>query len=73
MGTISRSAIRKLVKKHFDVNITEDGAEEIAKILEIEASKISDFAVRNSKKSGTGKVTKKDIREYVIKGGEWKA
>lgn len=69
MGNISRASIKKLVKKHFDVSITDGGAEEIAKILESEAETISKFAVGNAKKNSRDRVTKKDIRDYVIKGG----
>jgi len=68
LGTISRSSIKKLVKKHFAVNITEGGAEEIAKILEAQAQNISKFAVKNAKKNSRDKVTKKDINDYMIKG-----
>jgi histone H3/H4 len=67
MATISRDAIKKLVKKRFGAGITESGAEEFAKILEHEASVISAFAVENSKKNKRDKVTRKDIRDYVIK------
>ena len=69
MGSISRSSIKKLIKRHFDVSITNGGAEEIAKILEGEAKNISSFAVKNAKKNSRDKVTKKDIHDYVIKGG----
>ncbi len=68
MGKISRDSIKKLVKKHFGVSVTNGGADEIAKILEVEAEYISDFAVRNAKEKRSGKVTKRDIRDYVIKG-----
>ncbi len=68
VGRISRDAIRKLVKKHFDVSVTAGGAEEIAKILENEAEKIASYAVKNAKKDSRDKVIKKDIKDYVIKG-----
>ncbi|MHB1829961.1 MAG: hypothetical protein ACYCO0_01065 [Candidatus Micrarchaeaceae archaeon] len=68
MGTISRASIKKLIKKHFDVKVTDGGVDEIAKILELEAVRISDFAVRNAKKNKRDNVTKKDINDYVIKG-----
>lgn len=64
MATISRASIKKLVKKHFNVNITDNGADELARILEAEAKKIASFAVN----SGKGKVTRKDIHDYMIKG-----
>ena len=65
MGRISRDAIRRLVKKHFDVNVTEGGAEEIAKILESEAKRIASYAVKNAKKNSRNKVIKTDIKDYV--------
>ena len=68
MGTISRASIKKLIKKHFDVKVTDGGVDEIAKILELEAVRISDFAVRSAKKNRRDKVTRKDINDYVIKG-----
>jgi histone H3/H4 len=68
VGKISRDSIKKLINKHFAVSVTDGGADEIAKILEVEAERISDFAVKNAKKNRRDKVTKKDIKEYVIKG-----
>jgi histone H3/H4 len=68
VGKISRDSIKKLVKKHFAVSVTDGGADEIAKILEVEAERISSFAVKNAKKNRRDKVTKRDIKEYVIKG-----
>ena len=68
MANISRNSIKKLVKEHFSVGITDGGADELAFILENEAKRISSFAVDNAKKCSRGKVTKKDIVDYVIKG-----
>ena len=68
LGKISRDAIKKLIKKHFEVSVTDGGADEIAKILEVEAERISNFAVKNAKKNRRDKVTKRDIHDYVIKG-----
>jgi histone H3/H4 len=70
MAKISRSSVRKFVREHFGVNITDGGADEIAGILEGEASRISSFAVGNARKDSREKVTKKDIIDYVIKGQE---
>lgn len=69
MANISRDSIKKLVKDQFKVSITDGGAEAIASILEGEAKKISDFAVRNAKSNSRDKVTKTDIVDYVIKEG----
>ncbi len=68
MASISRAAIRKLVKSHFKVNITDGGADEIAKILEDEAAAISHYAVGSAKTDKRDRVTKKDISDYIIKG-----
>lgn len=67
MANISRGAIKDFVKSRFGVNITDDGAAEIAEILEKEAQKISSFAVENAKKQNREKVTKKDINDYAIR------
>ena len=69
VGKISRESVKRLAKKHFGVSITNGGADEIACILEGEAKLISDFAVNNAKKNSRSKVTKKDIHDYMIKGG----
>lgn len=68
MANISTASIKKLIREYFDADITEDGAEEMAKVLSLEAKKISKFAVNNAKKEKREKVTKKDIMEYVYKG-----
>ncbi len=67
MAKISKSSIKALVKRNFKVSITDDGAAEIAKILERKANEISRFAVKNAQKDGRGKVTKEDITKYLIK------
>ncbi len=67
MANISRGSIKRLVKEHFSVGITDGGADELAFILENEAKRISSFAVDNAKRSSRGKVTKKDIVDYAIK------
>ncbi|MDE1823728.1 MAG: hypothetical protein KGH74_00320 [Candidatus Micrarchaeota archaeon] len=67
MTRISAKKIKHIVNRNFGVKITEKGAERIAEILEKEAKKISSFAVQNAIKDKRGKVTKKDIKDYVIK------
>ena len=69
MATIPNQYIKKLLNKSFRVNITDDGAKEIARILEKEAQRISKYAVQNAKKDNRGKVTKKDIMAYIINKG----
>ncbi len=70
MASIPRASIKGLMKKFFGVNITDEGAAEMVRILEDEAKRISKYAVNNAKRVGREKVTKKDILEYVIKGRE---
>ena len=65
MARIPKPAIKKLVKKYFEANITESGVEEMAAILEEEAKKMANFAVNNAKKNKRATVTKKDIQEYI--------
>ena len=69
MANIPKQAIKKLIKKYFKVNISDDGAVAIASILENKAKRISKFAVNNAKKEKRDRVTKKDIEEYVLKIG----
>jgi len=49
MAQLSREKIKKLVKKYTNANITDDGADAIAKLLEKKAREISSFAVRKAK------------------------
>ena len=69
MANIPKQAIKKLIKSYFKVNISDDGAVALARILENKAKRISKFAVRNAKKEKRDRVTKKDIEEYVLKIG----
>ncbi len=68
MAKIPKSAIKGLVKRYFKANITDAGAEALAKILEKKAESISKYAVENAKKENRDKVTGKDVAEYVING-----
>jgi histone H3/H4 len=68
MASIPKSSIKALVKRYFKAEITEDGANEIARILERKANEISAFAVKNARARGRDKVTKEDITQYLIKG-----
>lgn len=68
MATISRNSIKVLIKRKFKANITEGGVDELARILENEAKKISSFAVQNAKKKRRDRVTRSDIRDYIVKG-----
>jgi len=67
MATLPKAAIKKLVKKYVGADLTDDGAEELAKALERHARTIAKFAVKNAKKEKRSSVTKKDIQEYIFK------
>ena len=69
MASIPKQAIKKLIKNYFKVNISDDGAVALARILEKKAKRISKFAVKNAKREKRDRVTKKDIEEYVLKIG----
>ncbi len=66
-ANIPAQAVKKLVKKHANVTITDDAAKEIAKILDSEAKRISAFAVKNAKKNKRERISKEDITAYRIK------
>ena len=66
MAKIPKNSIKKLVKNYFGASITEDGADELALILEKKANEISKFAVNNAKAKGREKVTKEDIKKYIM-------
>ncbi len=67
VASIPKASIKRFIKRHFGANITEDGAEEIVKILEEKAKEISEYAVDNAKREERGKVTRKDVMKYVMK------
>jgi len=67
MAQLSRDNIKKLVKKYTNANITDDGADAIAKLLEKKAREISSFAVRKAKEKKKDKITKEEINEYILK------
>ncbi|HUB92819.1 MAG TPA: histone-like protein [Candidatus Saccharimonadales bacterium] len=68
VASIPKASIKKFVKRYFKANITDEGAEEIVKILEEKAKEISRYAVDNAKRESRGKVTRTDVMKYVIKG-----
>ncbi|MDE1855941.1 MAG: NFYB/HAP3 family transcription factor subunit [Candidatus Micrarchaeota archaeon] len=68
MASIPSQSIKKLIKKYTGVNITNDGASALGKILEREAKTISRYAVGRARKHGRLKITKDDIKGYVIDG-----
>lgn len=67
MASIPKTSIKKFIRRYFDANITDDGAEEIVKILEEKAKEISRYAVGNAKKEERSKVTRNDVMKYIIK------
>lgn len=70
MANIPKQSVKNIVRRYFKVNITDDGAAELAKMLEGEAKRISKFAVANAKKDKRDRVTRKDVREYVLKASQ---
>ncbi|MGC8710202.1 MAG: histone-like protein [Candidatus Micrarchaeia archaeon] len=69
MASLSRGNIKKLIKKYTKANITDDGIDAVAKLLESKAMEISKFAVKNAKQKKREKITKEDIMEYVVRHG----
>jgi len=69
MATIPNESVKKIMQKYFGLQITDDAAGAMARILEKRAKKISAFAVNNAKKEKRQKVTKEDIQEYVLNVG----
>ena len=69
MASIPKQAIKKMVQESFGLQITDDAAGALARLLERRARKISKFAVKNARKEKRGKVMKKDVQEYVLKVG----
>ncbi|MGB9732847.1 MAG: histone-like protein [Candidatus Micrarchaeia archaeon] len=67
MASLSRANIKKLVKKYTGANITDDGVEAIAELLEKKAKEISSFAVKKAKEKKKEKITKDEIKEYILK------
>lgn len=67
MASIPNEAIKKLVKRYANANITDDGAREIAQILEKEAERISKQVVKSAKSEKREKITRQDIIEYLMK------
>lgn len=69
MASIPKQAIKKMVQSSFGLQITDEAAGALAKLLERKAKKISKFAVENAKREKRGKVIRKDIEAYVFKVG----
>jgi histone H3/H4 len=69
MASIPAESIKRMVSREFGLQITDDAARALAKMLESRAKRISRFAVLNSRKRKGDKITKEDIQEYVLKAG----
>ena len=69
MANIPTQAIKKMIQNNFGLQITDDAAAALARMLEKKAESISRFAVKNAKKGKRNKVTKQDIEEYVMRTG----
>ena len=50
MASLPKEAIKKLIKKYAKANITDTGADELAKILEDKAKAISRLAVEGTER-----------------------
>ncbi len=70
MASLSKDSIKKFVREYTNAEITNDGAEIMAKILEKKAREIANFAVKNAKKAKRNKVTKEDVELYIFKKDE---
>ncbi len=66
MASLPKEAIKKLIKKYAKANITDTGADELAKILEDKAKAISRLAVENAKKDNRSKITREDITKALL-------
>lgn len=66
MAKIPGTSIKRIIRQYAKVNITDEGAAALAKILEDKARAISKFAVKNAKKSGRTKITKEDVLKYTL-------
>lgn len=69
MANIPRQAIKKMVMRSFGLQITDDAAGALARMLESKARKISKFAVKNARREKRDKVMRKDVEEYAMKAG----
>ncbi len=70
MPSISRNSVKGLIAKYTGAALTDDAADEIAKLLTKKAIEISKLAVRRAKKENRNKITKKDIVDCILNKGE---
>ncbi len=66
---LSKEEVKRFVEKEYKVRATDDCADEIVKILEAEAKKIADFAVKKAKTDNRMTIRKDDVAEYVARFG----
>ncbi len=66
MPGISKDSVKELIAKSNGAMITDDAAEEIAKLLTKKAIEISRLAVKKSKMDGRNKITKQDIINCIF-------
>ncbi len=67
---ISKEAVKALVKKYAKAGITDDAAEEMARMLSQKAASIASFAVKSAGKENRRMITKKDISDYAVMFGD---
>jgi histone H3/H4 len=63
---ILKNTLKKFVKERFGVNMTDEAAEELAKIIEAKAIEISKHAIKMSKRHHSEEITPADIESYKI-------
>ena len=63
--SISKNQIKKFIKSKFNMQITDDAADELAKFIEEKAEKISKYAIESAKKRNDTKINKEDILSYI--------
>ncbi len=71
MQGISKDSVKELILKSNGAMITDDAAEEIARLLTKKAIEISRLAVKRSKTDGRNKITKQDIVDCILNKDDW--
>lgn len=69
VASISKQAIKDLIKRNYGFEITDDGAAAMARMIEKKAMIVSKFAVKNAKKDKRKEVTRRDLLAYAQKVG----
>jgi len=67
---ISKLSIKRLVKGRSGVTISDPALESIAKMLELKARRIAEYAVKRAKTHNRSIVTEEDVDTYRLKFGD---